>query len=76
MKYIPDLRDAAPEMVTAFFNFDKVVFNKNVGSLSLATRELIAMGVEGRGCGSNYGGHSASRWRWYHAWLAGDEEHF
>jgi AhpD family alkylhydroperoxidase len=32
-------------MVAAFFNFDKVVFNKNVGRLSLATRELIAVGV-------------------------------
>ena len=45
LKYMPDLQDAAPEMVAAFFNFDKVVFNKNVGSLSLATRELIAVGV-------------------------------
>ena len=45
LKYMPDLRDAAPEMVAAFFNFDKVVFNKNVGSLSLATRELIAVSV-------------------------------
>jgi AhpD family alkylhydroperoxidase len=43
--YMPDLRDASPEMVAAFFNFDKVVFNKNVGSLALATRELIAVGV-------------------------------
>lgn len=45
VKYMPDLRDAAPEMVAAFFNFDKVVFNKNVGTLALATRELIAVGV-------------------------------
>ena len=28
-----------------FFNFDKAVFNKDVGSLNLATRELIAVGV-------------------------------
>jgi AhpD family alkylhydroperoxidase len=45
VKYMPDLRDAAPEMVAAFFNFDKAVFNKNGGSLDLATRELIAVGV-------------------------------
>ncbi|WP_109514185.1 carboxymuconolactone decarboxylase family protein [Pseudomonas ovata] len=43
--YMRDLQDATPEMVAAFFNFDKVVFNKDVGSLSLATRELIAVGV-------------------------------
>jgi len=45
VRYMTDLRDAAPEMVAAFFNLDKVVFNKDVGHLSLATRELIAVGV-------------------------------
>jgi AhpD family alkylhydroperoxidase len=45
VKYMPALKNAAPEMVSAFFNFDKAVFNKNVGSLDLATRELIAVGV-------------------------------
>ncbi|MFH6564619.1 carboxymuconolactone decarboxylase family protein [Pseudomonas kulmbachensis] len=40
-----DLQDAAPEMVAAFFNFDKVVFNQDIGSLNLATRELIAVGI-------------------------------
>jgi AhpD family alkylhydroperoxidase len=44
-KYMAALREAAPEMVSAFFSFDKAVFNKNVGSLDLATRELIAVGV-------------------------------
>ncbi|QVN04089.1 carboxymuconolactone decarboxylase family protein [Pseudomonas rhodesiae] len=42
--YIRDLQKAAPEMA-AFFNFDKAVFNKDVGSLNLAKRELIALGV-------------------------------
>ena len=45
VQYMPALREAAPEMVAAFFNFDKAVFNTNVGSLDLATRELIAVGV-------------------------------
>ncbi|QGF93544.1 carboxymuconolactone decarboxylase family protein [Pseudomonas sp. CFSAN084952] len=45
VKFMHDLQDAAPEMVAAFFNFDKVVFNKDIGSLKLATRELIAVGV-------------------------------
>lgn len=40
-----DLRESAPEMVSAFFGFDKAVFNKNSGNLDLATRELIAVGV-------------------------------
>ncbi|WP_104912559.1 carboxymuconolactone decarboxylase family protein [Pseudomonas sp. LG1D9] len=43
--YMRDLQDAAPEMVAAFFSFDKAVFDKDVGSLNLATRELIAVGV-------------------------------
>lgn len=43
--YMGDLQDAAPEMVAAFFNFDKAVFNKDFGSLNLASRELIAVGV-------------------------------
>ncbi|MCT4496858.1 carboxymuconolactone decarboxylase family protein [Pseudomonas sivasensis] len=43
--YMRDLQDDAPEMVAAFFNFDKAVFDKDVGSLNLATRELIAVGV-------------------------------
>jgi AhpD family alkylhydroperoxidase len=45
VKYMPALKDAAPEMVAAFFGFDKAVFNKNTGSLDIATRELIAVGV-------------------------------
>jgi len=45
VKYMAHLHEAAPEMVAAFFNFDKAVFNKNIGSLDLATRELIAVGV-------------------------------
>lgn len=45
LKYMADIKAGAPEMVSAFFNFDKVVFNKNAGNLSLATRELIAVGV-------------------------------
>ncbi|MFG6206156.1 carboxymuconolactone decarboxylase family protein [Pseudomonas retamae] len=45
VNYMLDLQEAAPEMVAAFFNFDKAVFNKDVGSLNLATRELIAVGV-------------------------------
>lgn len=40
-----DLRESAPEMVSAFFAFDKAVFSKNSGNLDLATRELIAVGV-------------------------------
>ncbi|MBQ0927074.1 carboxymuconolactone decarboxylase family protein [Saccharopolyspora endophytica] len=44
-KFMPDLKEAAPEMVSAFFGFDKVVFDKNTGNLDLATRELIAVGV-------------------------------
>ncbi|HWV50160.1 MAG TPA: carboxymuconolactone decarboxylase family protein [Microbacterium sp.] len=40
-----DIKEAAPEMVSAFFGFDKAVFNKNTGSLDLETRELIAVGV-------------------------------
>ncbi len=40
-----DIKDAAPEMVSAFFGFDKAVFNNNAGNLDLATRELIAVGV-------------------------------
>lgn len=43
--FVRDLQEAAPEMVATFFNFDKAVFNKDVGSLNLATRELIAVGV-------------------------------
>lgn len=39
-----DIKEAAPEMVSAFFGFDKAVFG-NTGSLDLATRELIAVGV-------------------------------
>lgn len=44
-KFMADLKDTAPEMVSAFFGFDKAVFNKNDGNLELATRELIAVGV-------------------------------
>lgn len=40
-----DIKEAAPETVSAFFGFDKAVFNKHTGNLDLATRELIAVGV-------------------------------
>jgi AhpD family alkylhydroperoxidase len=43
--YMSDIKAAVPEMVSAFFGFDKAVFNKNAGNLDLATRELIAVGV-------------------------------
>jgi AhpD family alkylhydroperoxidase len=44
-KFMADIKEAAPEMVSAFFGFDKAVFDKNTGKLDLATRELIAVGV-------------------------------
>lgn len=44
-KFMADLKEVVPEMTSAFFGFDKAVFNKNTGSLDLATRELIAVGV-------------------------------
>lgn len=44
-KFMADIKDAAPEMVSAFFSFDKAVFKKDTGNLDLATRELIAIGV-------------------------------
>ncbi|USI92959.1 carboxymuconolactone decarboxylase family protein [Rhodococcus pyridinivorans] len=40
-----DIKESAPEMVSAFFGFDKAVFSKNSDGLALATRELIAVGV-------------------------------
>ncbi|WP_456284710.1 carboxymuconolactone decarboxylase family protein [Microbacterium sp. JZ101] len=40
-----DIKEGAPEMVSAFFGFDKAVFSKKSGNLDLATRELIAVGV-------------------------------
>lgn len=43
--FMADIKAAAPEMVSAFFGFDKSVFSKNSGNLDLATRELIAVGV-------------------------------
>ncbi|OBG20706.1 hypothetical protein A5765_22650 [Mycolicibacterium celeriflavum] len=45
VQFMRDLRESAPEMVSAFFGFDKAVFGKNSGNLELATRELIAVGV-------------------------------
>jgi AhpD family alkylhydroperoxidase len=45
VQYMTDLKEGAPEMVSAFFAFDKAVFDKNTGNLDLATRELIAVGV-------------------------------
>lgn len=45
VKFMPDLKNAAPEMVAAFFGFDKAVFDPRIGTLDLATRELIAVGV-------------------------------
>jgi AhpD family alkylhydroperoxidase len=44
-RFMTDLRESAPEMVSAFFAFDKAVFSKNSGNLDLVTRELIAVGV-------------------------------
>jgi AhpD family alkylhydroperoxidase len=44
-RFMADIKEAAPEMTSAFFAFDKAVFNKNTGNLDLATRELIAVGV-------------------------------
>jgi AhpD family alkylhydroperoxidase len=44
-KFMVDIKEAAPEMVSAFFGFDKAVFNRSTGNLDLATRELIAVGV-------------------------------
>ncbi|MEU2005714.1 carboxymuconolactone decarboxylase family protein [Rhodococcus sp. NPDC019627] len=44
-KFMADIKEAAPEMTSAFFGFDKAVFNKNTGNLDPATRELIAVGV-------------------------------
>lgn len=43
--FMADLKESSPEMVSAFFEFNKAVFNKNSGNLDLATRELIAVGV-------------------------------
>ena len=43
--FMSDIKEAVPEMVSAYFGFDKAVFNKNPDGLSLATRELIAVGV-------------------------------
>jgi len=44
-EYMSTLRDAAPEMVDAFFGFDKAVFSEKNGSLPATTRELIAVAV-------------------------------
>ena len=44
-QFMADIKEAAPEMVSAFFGFDKAVFKKETGNLDLATRELIAVGV-------------------------------
>lgn len=44
-KFMADIKDAAPDMVSAFFGFDKAVFSTDTGNLDLATRELIAVGV-------------------------------
>src|SRR5699024_3589123 len=43
--FIADIKEAAPEMVSAFFASDKAVLRKDAGNLDLATRELIAVGV-------------------------------
>ncbi|WP_309131490.1 carboxymuconolactone decarboxylase family protein [Brevibacterium sp.] len=43
--FMADMKEAAPEMVSAFFGVDKAVFSKNSANLDLATRELIAVGV-------------------------------
>ncbi|GAB3181071.1 carboxymuconolactone decarboxylase family protein [Nesterenkonia halophila] len=45
VKYMADIKEAAPEMVAALFGFDEAVFDPHTGSLELATRELIAVGV-------------------------------
>jgi AhpD family alkylhydroperoxidase len=43
--YMKTLRDAAPEMVDAFFGFDNAVFDQKNGNLAATTRELIAVAV-------------------------------
>jgi alkylhydroperoxidase/carboxymuconolactone decarboxylase family protein YurZ len=44
-QYLNDLKESAPEMVSAFFAFDKAVFGKKTGRLDPLVRELIAVGV-------------------------------
>lgn len=44
-QFMADIKEVAPEMVSAFFGFDKAVFKKDGTNLDLATRELIAVGV-------------------------------
>ncbi|WP_163163600.1 carboxymuconolactone decarboxylase family protein [Arthrobacter sp. Alg241-R88] len=44
-QYMKDLKESAPEMVSAFFAFDKAVFGKKTGGLDPLVRELIAVGV-------------------------------
>ena len=36
-RFMTNLRESAPEMVSAFFAFDKAVFSKKSGNLDLAT---------------------------------------
>jgi AhpD family alkylhydroperoxidase len=43
--YMKDLKESAPELVSAFFAFDKAVFGKKVDGLDPLVRELIAVGV-------------------------------
>ncbi|GAA1230218.1 hypothetical protein GCM10009676_11200 [Prauserella halophila] len=43
--FLADIKEAAPDVVSAFFGFDKAVFDKNPGNLDLAIREMIAVGV-------------------------------
>jgi len=44
-QYMKDLKESAPEMLSAFFAFDKAVFGKKTGGLDPLVRELIAVGV-------------------------------
>ncbi|MBU8816811.1 carboxymuconolactone decarboxylase family protein [Mycolicibacterium goodii] len=44
-EFMTDLRSSAPEMVDAFFGFDKAVFSQKHGNLSASVRELIAVAV-------------------------------
>lgn len=40
-----NMKEEAPEMVSAFLGFDKAVFSKKAGKLDLVTKELIAVAV-------------------------------
>lgn len=45
VNYMPLSAKSCPRNGRGFFNFDEAVINKDIGSLNLATRQLIAVGV-------------------------------